>query len=123
MRVLDRNLPPSLSRFVHGHLDFRRTRAYSGATLTNSERVQTKFSPGPLDREAGCPKIDDYTRAASRLESAVEDPAVMVRARMLLAQMVDPFTAYPHPTGGTELRARLRLPIPSGREQLPRTST
>jgi hypothetical protein len=32
-------------------------------------------SPGPLDREAGCPKIDDSTRAASRPESAVEDSA------------------------------------------------
>ncbi len=52
MRVLDRELPASLSRLVHGHVDFRRARAYSGATLTNSERVQTKFSPGPLDREA-----------------------------------------------------------------------
>ena len=34
----------------------------------------------------------------------------MVRARVLLAQLVDPFDAYSHPTGGTELRARLRRP-------------
>jgi site-specific DNA recombinase len=41
----------------------------------------------------------------------VSDPAVMVRARMPLAQLVDPFDAYPHPTGGTEFRAKLRRPL------------
>jgi hypothetical protein len=45
----------------------------------SSDEVQMKFSPEPLDCEAGCPKIDDYTRAPRRLESAVDDSARKMR--------------------------------------------
>jgi len=71
-----------------------------------------RLQSGGTGHAAETAQADDLRGMLDTLVAGnVSDPAVMVRARMLLAQLVDPFDAYPHPTGGTEFRAKLRRPL------------
>ena len=69
-------------------------------------------------------QADDLRKMLDALVAVdVNDPAVMVRARMLLAQLVDPFDAYPQATGARNFAPDCAGRSHGGSGGLPRTST
>jgi hypothetical protein len=50
--------------------------------------------------------VADLTAALDAMTAGDIEPAAMYKARLLLAELVDPFEAFPHPDG-TEFRAKL----------------